>query len=59
MFSKGGCPGGGREFLTGSGRTTLPIKVESHDRSGGLIERVEMEDLRLNPEFSDDFFSLL
>ncbi len=38
-------------------RTTgFPFKVSSHDVNGQLIEVVEMDELKLNPEFPDGFF---
>lgn len=39
-------------------RTTgFPFKVSSHDVNGQLIEVVEMDELKLNPEFPDGFFN--
>ena len=35
----------------------FPIKVSSHDAAGQLIEVVEMDELQINPQFPDDFFS--
>lgn len=37
--------------------TGFPFKVSSHDMGGQLIEVVEMGELKLNPEFPDDFFN--
>lgn len=34
----------------------FPLKVMSHDANGRVIEVVEMEELRIDPEFPDDFF---
>lgn len=38
--------------------TGLPARVESYDSGGGLVERVQMDDLVVDPEFPPDFFSL-
>jgi len=39
-------------------RTTgFPFKVSSHDVDGQLIEVVEMDELKLNPDFPDGFFN--
>jgi outer membrane lipoprotein-sorting protein len=36
--------------------TGFPVRVMSHARDGHLIEAVEMEELRIGPQFPDGFF---
>ena len=36
----------------------LPIKVEAYKKSGILVERVLMDDLKININLPDDFFDL-
>ena len=38
--------------------TFLPLKASSYSLKGELIEEVVMDDLQLNPEFTDNFFEL-
>jgi len=37
--------------------TGFPIKGSSYDEGGRLIEIVEMEDLKITAELSDDLFN--
>jgi outer membrane lipoprotein-sorting protein len=34
----------------------FPLKVTSYDGRGGVIETVEMEDIKISPQFPDGFF---
>ena len=36
----------------------LPVKVEAYDSRGEVLERVEMHELEVDPEFPADFFKL-